>query len=196
MGGSAGGHLALLTAYTANDPDLQPADLDVDTSVRAAVSFYGPPDLRALYDYICTGSGGVEIGRGRFAGPLIKTSQSLLRRRGWLPASGRFIEPMDVLPNLLGGAPNEVPQLYRLGTVTNHVGPDCPPTLLLQGAHDFGGMLPDVRRLHRALLEAGVTSIYVEFPDTDHGFDLLWPRWSPAAQAATYDTERFLALMI
>lgn len=53
-----------------------------------------------------------------------------------------------------------------------------------------------MRRLHHALCEAGVTAVYVEFPDTDHGFDLVWPRLSPAAQAATHDAERFLALMM
>jgi len=42
----------------------------------------------------------------------------------------------------------------------------------------------------------GTTSVYVEFLNTEHGFDLFFPRWSPAAQAATYDTERFLALMV
>ena len=97
---------------------------------------------------------------------------------------------------LLGGTPNEVPELYRLGSPINHVGPHCPPTLLLQGAHDMGGMVPDVRHLHWTLRQAGVPSVYVEFPDTEHGFDLIFPKWSPAAQAATYDTERFLALMV
>ena len=42
----------------------------------------------------------------------------------------------------------------------------------------------------------GATSIYVEFPDTEHGFDLACPMTSPVAQSATYDTERFLALML
>jgi hypothetical protein len=35
----------------------------------------------------------------------------------------------------------------------------------------------------------------VEFPRTDHAFDLVLPQVSPAAQAAVYDVERFLALM-
>jgi hypothetical protein len=38
------------------------------------------------------------------------------------------------------------------------------------------------------------SSVYVEFPNTEHTFD--FPMWSPAGQAATYDTERFLALMV
>jgi acetyl esterase/lipase len=44
-GGSAGGHLAALVALTANDPAYQRGLEDVDTSVRACVSFYGVYDF-------------------------------------------------------------------------------------------------------------------------------------------------------
>ena len=44
-GGSAGGHLSSLAALTANDPQFQPGFESADTSVRAAVPFYG------LYDF-------------------------------------------------------------------------------------------------------------------------------------------------
>jgi acetyl esterase/lipase len=44
-GGSAGGHLSSLAALTANDPQFQPGFEDADTSVRAAVPFYGVYDL-------------------------------------------------------------------------------------------------------------------------------------------------------
>jgi acetyl esterase/lipase len=48
-GGSAGGNLALLAAYSANSAAV-PASCDVeDTSVRAVVDFYGPTDLKNLY---------------------------------------------------------------------------------------------------------------------------------------------------
>ncbi len=43
-GGSAGGHLAALTALTANDPEWQPGFEDADTSVVAAVPIYGRYD--------------------------------------------------------------------------------------------------------------------------------------------------------
>jgi acetyl esterase/lipase len=45
-GGSAGGHLAALLALTANDPALQRGFEDADTSVAAAVPFYG------IYDFL------------------------------------------------------------------------------------------------------------------------------------------------
>jgi len=40
-GGSAGGHLTALAALTQNDPTYQPGFEDADTSVQAAVPFYG-----------------------------------------------------------------------------------------------------------------------------------------------------------
>lgn len=45
-GGSAGGHLSSLAALSANDPGFQPGFEDADTSVQAAVPFYGVYDLR------------------------------------------------------------------------------------------------------------------------------------------------------
>jgi acetyl esterase/lipase len=46
-GGSAGGHLAALMALTQNEPEYQPGFEDVDTSVQAAVPFYGVYDFAA-----------------------------------------------------------------------------------------------------------------------------------------------------
>lgn len=46
-GGSAGGHLSALAAVTANDPQFQPGFESADTSVRAAVPFYGVYDFTA-----------------------------------------------------------------------------------------------------------------------------------------------------
>lgn len=43
-GGSAGGHLSALAALTPNDPKFQPGFEDADTSVVAAVPFYGRYD--------------------------------------------------------------------------------------------------------------------------------------------------------
>lgn len=44
-GGSAGAHLATLTALTANRREYQPGFEDIDTEVKAAVSLYGVYDL-------------------------------------------------------------------------------------------------------------------------------------------------------
>lgn len=44
-GGSAGGHLTALVALTQNDPEYQPGFEQADTSVQAAVPFYGVYDF-------------------------------------------------------------------------------------------------------------------------------------------------------
>jgi acetyl esterase/lipase len=50
-GGSAGGHLCALAALTSGDRSLQPGFEDADTSVMAAVPFYGIYDFEALDVY-------------------------------------------------------------------------------------------------------------------------------------------------
>lgn len=44
-GGSAGGHLAALTALSANDPHFQPGFEQLDTTVQGCVAFYGVYDF-------------------------------------------------------------------------------------------------------------------------------------------------------
>jgi acetyl esterase/lipase len=108
-------------------------------------------------------------------------------------------EPLPVhslLPKFLGGTPAEVPALYDLDSPGSHIGNHCPPTLLLPGLHDFSGAAPEVSKLHHALSSVGCAVYLLELPDTEHGFDLYRPQWSPAAQAATYVTERFLAALM
>ncbi|HOT90903.1 MAG TPA: alpha/beta hydrolase [Anaerolineae bacterium] len=157
-GGSAGGHLALLTAYTPHHPALTPEDLrDADTTVRAVVSFYGAVDMRATYYNV---PGNPEI--------------------GWL----------------LGGSPDEVPEMYALASPIIHAGPASPPTLLFQGQHDYYMPLEATRALHRKLLQAGVPSVYAEFPQTDHAFDLILPHYAPAARVARHTLDNFLSLML
>jgi acetyl esterase/lipase len=49
-GGSAGGHLSALAALTSNDPKFQPGFEEADTSVVAAVPFYGRYDWYSIQD--------------------------------------------------------------------------------------------------------------------------------------------------
>lgn len=195
VGGSAGGHLAMLAAYTPNHPALKPRDVMVDTLVRAVVSYYGLPDLRAFHDYLNQRQSDL-LNTMSWRQSSNGSLHTFLRQARLLPSYGEMILATDMIVRLLGGTPDEKPELCALGSPINHVGPHCPPTLLVQGLHDGGGMMPEVRRLHYALQEAGAVSVLIELPNTGHGFDVVFPRLSPAAQAATYDVERFLALMV
>jgi len=49
LGRSAGGHLALLAAYTPGDPKLPPSCEAADTTVESVVDYYGPTEL--TWDY-------------------------------------------------------------------------------------------------------------------------------------------------
>jgi acetyl esterase/lipase len=195
MGGSAGGHLALLAAYTPNEPEFQPADMRVDTSVRAVVSYYGPSDLVHQHDYLASKFRNYPRGETRFGRAFIALFERGARRSAFLPAYGRYIVPEEILLDVVDGTPEEKLEALHLGSPLHHIGDHCPPTLLLQGTHDFAVMHPDIRHFHHTLVEAGLPSILVEFPNTEHAFDILSPKWSPATQAATYDVERFLAII-
>jgi len=193
IGGSAGGHLSLLAAYTPNLPEFQPDDQDEETAVRGVVAFYPPVDLRALYDQTQVSYGQLfssnrpsVADRGNIAG---------MHLIGMAPRdeSGRYV---PYLAHVVGGSPDELPEAYRLLSPNTHIGPHCPPTLLLQGLDDFFQVAPGARQLYESLRRAGITSILVEYPHTQHAFDIILPRVSPVAQSAVYDVERFLALMV
>lgn len=182
-GASAGGHLALLAAYTPDHPLLTPPDVQgCDLSIRAVVSYYGPTDLRVCYHHLAQtrllGLPKVEIGLPGAAD--MKKS---------FAEAGR----MDTL---LGGHLHEVPEVYELASPVAHVHAGCPPTLLIQGEPDVIEPAAATRELHRRLVECGVPAVNIVYPLTNHMFDLILPQVSPPAQAALYYLERFLALMV
>ena len=208
MGGSAGAHLALLTGYTPDNPLLRPAGITGDLSVRGVVAFYPPVDFRNLpgdFDSLLDRSKPGVIGKAiqdtviHFMNDALRVATTLRGnhnqpRRSRLEAS-LFTDPAAFLKTLIGGSVEDIPARYNLLSPAAHVESCCPPTLLLQGTDDFFQLLPGVQRLYKSLQAAGVPSILVEFPYCEHAFDLILPQISPAAQAATFDVERFLALM-
>ena len=159
------------------------------------MSFYGIADLTLSYYQWQARFSGLYSDDSATGMLLTHVARRLMRGTRWWPVQGKPVVPYHAPIGLLGGTPEEIPEIYVLGSPITHVGSHCPPTLLLQGADDIG-IVTGARHLHSALHKAGVTSIYVEYPDTEHGFDLVCPQISPVAQAATYDLERFLALVI
>jgi acetyl esterase/lipase len=207
MGGSAGGHLALLSGYTPDHPALKPACIETDLSVRGVVAFYPPVDFRNLpSDMITYSKHTTSPFQRRLRDRIISLMNNVLRVAASLRGdptqpkrdkdqTSLFSDPAGFLSHLIGGKPDEIPETYALLSPTAHVGPHCPPTLLIQGTDDFFQLLPGVQRLYHRLEAAGVATVLVEFPHCEHAFDLILPHISPAAQAATQDVENFLALM-
>jgi acetyl esterase/lipase len=196
-GASAGGHLALLAAYTAGLPALTPDDVgETDVSVRAVISCYGPTDLAAYYDYTRQDSWPPPAARPPRPAPPARSPLRVM----FGPDSDRLrldnAQDVGAMEPMLGGTPRTVPERYALFSPGSHVHPGCPPTLLIQGEHDALAPVAATRRLYADLVAAGVPAVNVVFPHADHGFDLIFPRWSPLAQAALCAQDRFLALML
>ncbi|MCC7359921.1 MAG: alpha/beta hydrolase [Anaerolineales bacterium] len=187
-GGSAGSHLALLAAYAPHHPLFTPEDMrGMDLSVRGVIGYYNAGDYRREGKVVVKPTA------------LERTVAGLLTKflERWSAAEIAVDSTGDWDSHLfLGGRPDEWPEVYRQVSPIVHVGPDTPPTLQFVGEHDvYVSRIGSVPALHRKLQEAGIPSVYVEFPRTDHAFDLFFPEISPAAQAAMYDVDRFLALM-
>jgi acetyl esterase/lipase len=154
MGRAAGAHLALMAAYTANDPAYPSGCFSdngaISDSVQAVVVSYPPTDLRL-----------------------------------WPAERGGAIE------QLLGGLPEDIPDVYENASPVTHVRPGLPPTLLIHGQRDR--TVPPVQSelLANSLRAAGVTSVLLRIPWGRHGVDsLLVGLTGPMIQ---YDVDRFLA---
>jgi acetyl esterase/lipase len=194
-GGSAGGYLALLAAYTPREGALTPEEVgETDLSVGAVISCYGPTDLRAYYDHTRQNIWG-HLGQAtepQPPSPLIRGVLGTSYERLGLGKTGA----VGAMEPLFGGTPETVPDRYALFSPITHVQPGCPPTLLIQGKDDVIAPVSATNLLFEQLIASGVPAVNIVFPHAEHGFDLVLPRWSPAAQTAWYYQERFLALML
>jgi len=177
-GGSAGSHIALLAGYTPENPELTPEDLNgTDLSVCGLLTYYPPTDLVA---------GSKRYNHKRQ--PPVPLGTKVDPKNAMLYA-GR----LDIL---LGGYPEDVPDMYRMACPISHVHAGSPPTLSFRGDRDCLNPKEGNVELYNKLVESGVPAIDVVYPWTEHGFDLAFPQVNPAAQSALYDVDRFLALMV
>ena len=199
-GGSAGGHLAMLAGFTANNPQFTPRELEgTDISVCAVVSLYGPTDLKAMYYHTNQNL----IPRSR---PTSLKKTAPMQFPKWMikfmgNAYARFHFDKDfanagVFASLLGGHPDECPEQYALFSPITHVHACCPPTLLIHGEDDTMAPVKSTRQFFRQLTKQRVPTVMHVLPQTDHAFDLILPKISPSAHSAFFDVERFLALQI
>ncbi|MFP4395014.1 MAG: alpha/beta hydrolase fold domain-containing protein [Anaerolineales bacterium] len=198
-GGSAGGHLALLAAYTAADAALTPVDvMGMDLAVRGVVSWYGPPDMTYFAGHT------VPVFSQKLPAEDERTNDTLadkiFRAMGFdMPLPAHWPAGMTVqeamMHALFGGPPEERPEAYRQASPVTHVAADCPSTLLLQGEHDSLVAAESVHALAAQLRAVDVPVVHIEYPQASHAFDLVLPQLSPPAQAALYEVGRFLALL-
>ena len=179
----------------------------VDMSIRAVISLFGVTDMAAFFE---------EYGKTTKKQPQFSSqiSSDLLPRihdRTWVD---RFMTRNRLFPayrygnmpggalllvGLMGGTLKEIPEKYQLASPISHAGSHCPPTLQIFDDNDFLIDASHGRRLHKALCGAGVRSVYIEYPQTIHGFDQYFGvsrRISPSAQVVTYEIEQFLSALV
>jgi acetyl esterase/lipase len=199
-GTSAGGHVALVAAYTCDRPDLLPPELKGrDVSVRGVIAMSAPIDMAAMLDYHSDMAASAHPRPGMAydplydLDPLVPPAPGATRRERirWQRAQVRRLS--GLLRDLLGGGPGDSPEMFALATVPTHVRPGLPPTLLIQGDQDVLVPVEPARELYQRLQEVGVHAEYLELPQTDHAFELALPQISPPARAASAAITRFLA---
>lgn len=147
LGRSAGAHLALLAAYSADDSGFPASCAENQESeisseqIRAVVSFYAPVDLLWAFDN---------------------------------PANEAVINGKLTLANFLGGNPHESSEMrekYISASPLAHVSASTPPTLLIHGGQDQLVRSENMRFLDEKLNAANVPHQTIFIPYAQHGFD-------------------------
>lgn len=142
IGGSAGGHLALMVAYTGGDKQLAPASSPypgVDDSVKAVVNLYGITNLVTRQSTDKTGKPNGDL---RGGGALTDTSRQ------------------------------EAPDLWKLLSPVSHVTSSTPPTFTLHGSADTTVDRDQAYELDRTLKTAGAESKLMVIDGAPHSFIL------------------------
>ena len=151
LGRSAGGHLALIAAYSANNSKLPSScaenDGANDETVSAVVSFYAPTDLIWAYDN---------------------------------PANRFVIDGPRTIANFTGGSPHESAEIrarYALASPSEKVNSNSPPTFLIHGGHDQLVRLENLDILAGKLKQTGIAHETLVIPYAQHGFDYNFNGW-------------------
>jgi sialate O-acetylesterase len=143
IGGSAGGHLSLMLAFTAGQKEFEPETLypGVSSRIQAVVDMYGKTNL-------LTSPNVDENGR-----PLDTLKDT---------TTSKFI----------GGSREEKPQLWKLLSPVNHISKDDPPVLIFHGTKDTTICYTQSEELAQKLKEADHPYELHMLKDIGHTFDL------------------------
>jgi acetyl esterase/lipase len=163
FGRSAGGHLALLAAYSADDKRLPStcAEKKVSETVRAVVSFYAPTDLIWAYDNPANQM-------------VINGPETLANFLGGSPHQSI-----------------EMRERYTLASPISQVSPKTSSTLLIHSGQDQLVKSENMNLLSSKLKEANVPHKTLFIPYAQHGFDYNFNGWG--AQIAKSVISDFLS---
>jgi len=140
FGGSAGAHLAALLATTSDVPEFEGTggNPGQSSAVNAAICLAGPYDLELGYRH--------------------STQQR--------PAEANAVR--GLLPSLLGGKPDEVPDAYRKASPITYARKECPPLLLVHGEDDPLVLIEQAEVFTKKLQDVGATVQFLRLPGGTH----------------------------
>jgi acetyl esterase/lipase len=111
---------------------------------------------------------------------------------GWRhPPQPDPLHVRGVLETFIGGTPDRMADRYRHASPITYASGRVPPTLHLYGARDHVVEARFGRQIDQALKKSGNTSVLLEFPWSEHAFDIV-PN-GLGGQVSLYYTERFIA---
>ena len=148
MGRSAGAHLALLAAYSGDNPQLPPScSGENQNNIRAVISFYAPTDLVWDYDHPANQA-------------VIDGPETLRRLMGGNPSDSA-----------------QMRDKYLMASPLDYVRAETPPTLLIHGGHDQLVLPENMNLLAVKLKEKGAVNKEISIPYAQHGFDYNFDGW-------------------
>jgi len=198
-GGSSGGYLALMSAYTSTDPRFTPLELKgKNFSCAAVIAEYPVSDLEALYYHTNEENTSGSKNSGSKKKSPTEIPYWLMRIIGkdfYRLGIDKGIDKVGTISLLMGGSPYNCPSTYTFFSPFTYVNSKCPPTLLIHGNHDIMSPVKSTCLLYEKLIQQKVPAILHILPQTDHAFSRFLPKIAPAAHNLFYDIERFLALI-
>jgi len=182
-GESAGGHLTALMALTANDPRYDPPEFTgrEDTSMRAAIDFFGVHDILDTLGHYATMNG-----RPEKISNLTKHMERVVIRKSLADDLDEFesASPSHILDRLMKGT---------VEAATGAQGTNCVkvcPIMLVHGNRDTLTALDDSIEFHDRLVRLRKAEkrppcdVFVTLPGARHGFGIVTgPRSAALAMA-------------
>lgn len=161
IGGSAGGHIAFITAFANELPDIYGERLPVD----GVIALYPMTDMESAYDYF--------VDRAKetsFLGEL--GSQLYCGLYGNASGTGTFAGETKSLDETVFGVKSDEDSFYKEASVLNLVGNQNIPTLMIGGSADSMVVVEDNRKLYHYMKDHGMDCAYLELPNVEHAFDM------------------------
>lgn len=147
LGGSAGGHLALMVGFTTGEPGFEPSAPSpypgVSSAVSAVVDFYGITDLMTWQQPSSTGQ-----------------------------VTGVPPKDISISATVFRATREAYPELWRAASPVNHVTAATPPVLIVHGLVDPVIGYEQAQELDRILTAKGVPHELILLEGVGHTFDL------------------------